>query len=174
MPQSKYGKYICTELIPDIPLPRYREWEREMIGDSLVNGHRRPMEHLIWTDGTVIPGSFYSEIVWCWGPSMPNQLPPRTEAEIKEFIEEHPEAAFGGPPPHTHPFPELLSFFRLDMDNPHDLGCQIEFWIGGEQYIMEKSFVAYIPAKVVHCPLKLHGEDLPMFHYTMGPGQSYT
>ena len=32
MADSKYGKYICTELKKDVPLPPYREWERDMIG----------------------------------------------------------------------------------------------------------------------------------------------
>ena len=173
MAESKYGKYICTELIPSIPLPEYREWERDMIGTGLVDGHRRRMEHLVWTDGSVIPGAFYSEIVWLWGQDMPNQGPRMTEEEMKKFIEANPNAAHGGPPPHAHPFPELLSFFGTDPENPDELGCEVEFWLEDEQYFMTKSFVVYIPANVVHCPLKMKDMTKGLFHYTIGPGDTY-
>ena len=147
MAESKYGKFICTELIPNIPLPDYREWERDMIGKAWHEGYRRGMEHIVWTDGSVIPGAFYSEIVWLWGKDMPNQRqgPRMTEEEMKAFLEKYPAAA-QGVPPHAHPFPELLSFFGPDPDNPEELGCEVEFWLEDEQYFMTRSFVVYIPA----------------------------
>jgi hypothetical protein len=48
----------------------------------------------------------------------------------------------------------------------------VEFWIEGEKYVFDKSFVLYIPAGVVHCPFTLHMED-SFFHYTIGPGGEY-
>jgi hypothetical protein len=32
------------------------------------------------------------------------------------------------------------------MDNPKDLGCQVEIWIEDEKYVFDKSFVVYVPA----------------------------
>ena len=64
MAESKYGKYICTELKKDIKLPGYRDFETTMIGQGKVEGLRRAMEHVVWTDTEVMPGSFYSECVW--------------------------------------------------------------------------------------------------------------
>ena len=75
MAKSKYGKYICTELAQNIPLPVYREWERDMIGDGLWDGYHRGLEHVVWTDAKVMPGSFYSEMVWQWPSTWPNQRP---------------------------------------------------------------------------------------------------
>ena len=175
MAKSKYGKYICTELTKNIPLPAYREWERDMIGEGLVDGYRRGMEHVVWTDTKVVPGAFYSEIVWLWSPSMPNQRPrPKlSEAEIKKMMEKNPQAA-QGVPPHAHPFPELLSFFGLDMDHPEELNGIVEFWLEDEKYIFDKSFVVYIPPNVTHCPLKVqHKTGKGFFHYTIGPGEMY-
>jgi hypothetical protein len=173
MAKSKYGHLICTELMKNVPLPPYREWERDMIGEGLVNGFHRGMEHVVWTDANVVPGGFYSEIVWIWGQKMPNIQPrPRfSEAELKKIRAQNPQAA-QGVPPHAHPFPELLSFFGLDMDHPERLNAEVEFWMEDEKYVMDKSFVVYIPAGVTHCPLKVT-VDTGLFHYTIGPGGEY-
>jgi hypothetical protein len=171
MAKSKYGHLICTELMPNVPLPTYREWERPMIGDGPVDGFHRGMEHVVWTDEKVVPGGFYSEIVWLWGQSMPNQRPrPKlTPEQIKEMMS---KPGGQGVPPHAHPFPELLSFFGLDMDHPEKLNAEVEFWLEDEKYVMDKSFVVYIPANVTHCPLKVNMQT-GLFHYTIGPGATY-
>ena len=86
-----------------------------------------------------------------------------------------PEQAksFQGVPPHAHPFPELLSFFGTDMDNPEDLGGIVEFWLEDEKFLLDKSFVVYIPGGMTHCPLKTIKQDKPFFHFTIGPGEMY-
>ncbi len=162
---GKYGKYICTELKSDIQLPGYRAGEREMLGQGLLDGKRRFMEHVVWMDSTVLPGAFYAEGVWFW-PQARENMPIRklTPEEAKK----NPVLA-----PHSHAFPELLSYFGTNTDDPSDLGGVIEFWLEDEQFIMEKSFVVYIPENVRHCPLKTLRIDRPMFHFTMGPGQMY-
>ena len=66
MAESKYGKYIVTELTKDIQLPGFRAGERGMLGQGEVDGKRRFMEHVFWLDGNVIPGAFYGEAVWFW------------------------------------------------------------------------------------------------------------
>jgi len=172
MAKSKYGKYICTELMKNVPLPPYREWERDMIGDGLVDGFHRGMEHVVWTDSNVVPGGFYSEIVWLWGQKMPNQRPrPKlSEAEIKKMMK---RPGGQGVPPHAHPFPELLSFFGLDFEHPEELNAEVEFWLEDEKYVMTKSFVVYIPSNVTHCPLKVNIKGKGLFHYTIGPGGEY-
>ncbi|HJX11926.1 MAG TPA: hypothetical protein VJ377_00175 [Dehalococcoidales bacterium] len=165
MAESKYGKYICTDLKKDIRLPGYRAWEKTMIGQGEFQGRRRMMEHVIWMDREVVPGAFYSECVWFWPPTMPGSpmriiTPGRAEGE-------------GGPPPHAHPFPELLSYFGTDMDHPEELYAEVEFWLEDEKFILDKSFVVYIPAGMTHCPLKMHNMKKPLFHFTIGPGEMY-
>ena len=76
--------------------------------------------------------------------------------------------------PHRHDFPEVLTIFGCNPDDPSDLTGEIEFWIEDEKYILTKSFLVYIPAKVTHCPLITRRMDGPCFHYTVGPGGMYT
>ena len=88
---GKYDKYICTELAPDIPLPAYREWERDMIGDGPWEGYHRSLEHVVWTDANVIPGCFYSEMVWQWSQKYPGirPRPVLTPEQIEEMKKKH-------------------------------------------------------------------------------------
>jgi hypothetical protein len=158
MTESKYGKYICTELKKNIKLPGFKG--DQVIRQGAVNGVRPPLEHIIWMDSEVIPGAFYSEIMWCW--------PTRrilTPAETKKMP---------GVPPHTHPFTEIMGYFGTNLEDPGDLCGEIELWLEDEQFILTRSFIAYFPAGMVHCPLKHLKQDKPMFHFTMGPGQVYT
>jgi len=166
MAESKYGKYIITELKKDIKLPGFRAGEQDLLGQGEFEGKRRMMEHVFWLDSDVIPGAFYGEAVWFW---------PQAAANMQMMRKVTPEEAKKNPvlSPHSHPFPELLSYFGTDMDNPSDLGGEVEFWIEDEKYVFDKSFVVYIPENVKHCPLKMHRMERPMFHFTMGPGQVY-
>ena len=166
MAESKYGKYICTELKANIQLPGFRAGERNMLGQGEVDGKRRFMEHVFWMDSEVIPGAFYGEAVWFWPQAMKNMPPPKPITP--EEAEKNPVLA-----PHTHPFPELLSYFGTNTDDPSDLGGIIEFWLEDEKYVFDKSFVVYIPENVRHCPLRTLKIERPMFHFTMGPGQMY-
>jgi hypothetical protein len=157
MAESKYGKYICTELKKDIKLPGFKG--EQVIRQGTLDGKRVPLEHVIWMDSEVIPGAFYAEIMWAW-PTM-QQLTPEEMARRPGVL------------PHTHPFPEAMAYFGTDMQNPSDLGGEIELWIEDEKFVLDKSFIAYFPAGVKHCPLKHLWSDRPMFHFTMGPGQVY-
>jgi hypothetical protein len=169
---GKYDKYICTELTKNIRLPRHREWERDMIGDGPWEGYHRSLEHVVWTDKDVMPGSFYSEMVWQWGNKYPNIHPP--PVITPELIEEMKKKYGGyGLSPHTHPFPELLAFFGTDMAHPEDLRGEVELWMEDEKYVFTESFVVYIPANVTHCPLRILRMDDSFFHYTIGPGSEY-
>jgi hypothetical protein len=153
MAESKYGKYIVTELKEDIQLPDFRQ--REEIGQGPLDGARRRMEHVIWMDSEVVPGSFYSECVWFW----PGETPPPEEID--------------GVPAHTHPFDEVITFFGTNFEDPHDLGGEIELWLEDEKFVLTKSFLAYVPAGMKHCPLKILRIDRPMFHFTLSPSKMY-
>jgi hypothetical protein len=161
MAEGKYGPYVVTDLFTDFHLPPEREWERVIMGRGPLNGERRHMEHLLWMDSRVIPDAFYAEAVWFWPQDKPRIITPEEAAK-------HP-----GIPPHSHPFPELLSYYGTDMEHPEELYAEVEFWLEDEKYVFDKSFVCYIPARVKHCPLKMRNMTRPIFHYTMGPGTSY-
>jgi quercetin dioxygenase-like cupin family protein len=121
------------------------------------------MNHVIWMDSDVVPGSFYSECVWFF----PGRQP--TPEQLKKIEKE----GGGGPRPHTHPFEEVITFFGTNFNDPHDLGGEVELWLEDEKFVLNKSFLAYIPAGMKHCPLRIRRIDRPMFHFTLGPGQKY-
>jgi quercetin dioxygenase-like cupin family protein len=157
MAEGKYGKYIVTELKNNITLPFFRPGE---VLDPAKPGERRHMNHVIWMDSEVVPGSFYSECVWFFPESM------QTTTSVATTGGEGPQA-------HTHPFEEVITFFGTNRDDPHDLGGEVELWLGDEEFVMTKSFLCYIPAGMKHCPLKINRIERPMFHFTLGPGQTY-
>jgi hypothetical protein len=111
-----------------------------------------PITRVMYLDSDVIKGAFYVECAWLWP----------TQEESK-----------GSPEPHTHNYPEVIAFFGTNPEDTGDLGAVIELWIDGEKNLMDRSFLAFIPAGVVHCPLKAHRVDRPVFHFATGPGQQY-
>jgi hypothetical protein len=164
MAKSKYGKYICTELKEGVVMPGYKG--PQTIGQGYLDGFRRRMEHIIWMDSEVIPGAFYAECTWIWPSTFKDQSP--RPVLTREQMEKMPGVA-----PHVHAFPEVLTFLGTNPDDPADLGGEIEFWLEDEKFLLTRSFLAYIPAGMKHCPLKVYRMDAPMFHYTVGPGQKY-
>ena len=151
MGESKYGHLICTDLKQNIQLPRYRQGGQP-IGEGELDGARRHMEHVIWLDSEVVPGAFYAECVWIWPWGKPSEK---------------------GVPPHTHPFDEVIAYFGTNLDDPYDLGGEVELWLEDEQFFLAKSFIAFIPAGMKHCPLRHKKVERPIFHFTMGPGKKY-
>jgi hypothetical protein len=75
--------------------------------------------------------------------------------------------------PHAHPFIEIFSYFGTNVNDPSDLGGEIEFWLEDEMFTLTKSFMVYIPANMEHCPLVFRRMDAPMFHMTLGSGDKY-
>jgi len=67
----------------------------------------------------------------------------------------------------------LIAFFGTNYDDPHDLCGEIELWLEDEQYVMTKSFLAYAPAGMKHCPLKIRRVDRPIFHFAAGLSTKY-
>jgi hypothetical protein len=148
MSESKLLKQFVFQDKLNLKLPEFR--------------HEIPKERahrIVYLDSETVPGAkFYAEALWFWPRQIKPEPQPGDEAGVK---------------PHTHPFPEMIAFFGTNPDDIHDLCGEIELWIDGEQHIITKSFVAFIPAGVVHCPLKIRRIDRPIFHFTAGPGKIY-
>jgi hypothetical protein len=144
MAESKYAKYIVTEPRVDKDMPSFRhESDDEIRGAS---------NRIVYLDDSVIKGALYSECAWFW----PGGGSDKVWAEA-----------------HTHDFDEVISFFGTDYQDPHDLCGEVELWLEDEQFIMTRSFLAYIPAGMKHCPLYVRRVDRPIFHFTLGPGGKY-
>jgi hypothetical protein len=149
MAEQKYSIHFITRDKPGIKLPAFRQ--------ALPAGLAQRMAVL---DGEVLPAAdFHAEVVWFWPGDKAGSSPKRQPASIEKA--------------HSHPFDEMVSFIGSDPADIHNLCGEIEIWIDGEKQIIDKSFMAYIPAGVVHGPVYLHRIDKPIFHYSAGPGKKY-
>jgi hypothetical protein len=146
MDESKYGKYIVTDMKRDIA---EAAWTPPVgIAGKGKSGR------VLWLDNEVIPGSFYLETVWQY---------PRKEGDPPWPVTQA----------HTHDFDEVLCFFGTDPDDPHALCGEIELWLGNEKHILTRSCVIFIPKGLQHCPLIIRRVDRPIFEFTSGPGSMY-
>jgi mannose-6-phosphate isomerase-like protein (cupin superfamily) len=150
MAESKYGKYIITELKQDIV---EAPWSPPVSSVSKGKGGR-----LLFLDSEVVKGAFYLECVWI----MPRTLQ-KAEDQPKEVTVK----------PHAHEYDEVLCFFGTNPDDFYDLGGEVELWLGDEKHTITKSCIVFIPAGLQHCPLSFIRVDRPIFHFTSGPGKMY-
>jgi hypothetical protein len=150
MADSKYGKYIITELKENIA---FAPW-----GPPIQNSGKEPGDSVLYLDNEVIPGAFYVETDW---------YNPR---EKDEPVDKYPRTVVT---PHAHNFDEVLCFFGTDFDDPHDLRGEIEFWLGDEKHMFTKSSIVFIPKQLQHGPLIYHRVEKPIFSFSLGPGKMY-
>ncbi|OGO32853.1 MAG: hypothetical protein A2Z29_10330 [Chloroflexi bacterium RBG_16_56_11] len=108
---------------------------------------------MMYLDNEVIKGAFVVECVWFW---------PTDKKDT------------GSPAPHTHDYDEVIAFVGTNFEDPFDLGGIIELYIDGERNLMNQSFLAFVPAGVVHCPLNILKIDRPIFHLSTGYGKMYS
>ena len=138
-------KYFITEL-------------REKVGGASWSPTFSDNEamRLISLDSDVLKGAFYMETAWFW----PGQWP-ATKGDTGVVKE------------HSHEFDETVAYIGTDPDDPYSLCGEIEFWIDGKQNILDKSFIAFVPAGIKHGPLTIRRIDKPIFHFTAGMGGRY-
>lgn len=160
-------EYIITEMkknvvlawgLPNTPLAEY------------IPGENRSMEHVLYIDGEVGPGNFYSECLWFFPESMVHPNAARKASEMMKNIEPGVKV---GPQPHIHPFDEVFTFFGSNFDDPSDLCGEMEFWLEDQPVTFDKSCIVYIPAGMKHCPLNMKRMDKPLFHFSMGYTSTY-
>lgn len=162
---GRYDRYICTELKKRHMLPGPTPEERDRLA---AEGLRIRMEHVLWIDDEVIPGAYYGESTWIWPASYPNQI--SNEEMVRRSA--NPKPMF----PHVHDFPELLSWWGTDPDHPEDT-TTMGMLMGDEEILLDRSWVAYIPAGMMHMPTRPAGgrtTSRPVCHWTSGPGGVYT
>jgi hypothetical protein len=103
-------------------------------------------KRILWMDDKVVEGAFQMNCAWYLRPP----------------ANPTPEASGS----HTHDTDEIIGFFSGDSEAPYDLGGEVEFWIEGEQHILTRSCMIFIPAGMKHCPLILRRVDRPIFHFS--------
>jgi len=114
-------------------------------------GENRPkMSPLLMLNGADIKGAFHVNCMWV----NPGPNPGVHEA-------------------HVHPHDEVIGFIGTNPDDPKDLGAEAVLWIEDEKYVIKKSFLAYFPKGVVHCPLTVNDVKRPILHFDiqLAPGR---
>jgi hypothetical protein len=116
-------------------------------------------QRVLSLDSDVIKGAFYMETAWF----LPGDWPEKTGNLKSRTIGAH-----------THDYDETIAWMGSDPYDRYNLNGVVELWIDGRQNILDKSFIAFIPAGVVHGPINIRRIDKPMFHFTAGMGKKYT
>jgi hypothetical protein len=111
---------------------------------------------LISLDSEVIKGAFYMETAWFFPGKWPEK------ADETRTIKAH-----------SHEFDETIAWVGTDPKDPYNLNGEIELWIDSKQNIIDRSFLAFIPAGIVHGPIYIRRIEKPMFHFTSGVGKKY-
>jgi hypothetical protein len=150
MSKSKYGQYVISELKLASKLSPDRQGPNLHYIPKVGEGGRI---QLLYLDNEIVKNALYAECVWI----MPGGKLPVTP-------ESHP---------HSHEFDEVITFIGSDVEDPYDLGGEIEMWLEGEPQILTRSCLLFIPKGMKHCPLTLKRVDRPIFHTAMGTGGIY-
>jgi hypothetical protein len=114
--------------------------------------YKKFAKRVLWIDDNVVPGAFQMNTAWYCS------VPPRDP-----LFEEH-----------VHEYDELIGFFSGDHENPNDLGATIEVTINGEEHIIDRSSIIFIPAGMKHMPLRLTKVDRPIFHFSVVMSPEYS
>jgi hypothetical protein len=146
MDGTKYGKYIVTQLKPNID---EASWTNPVQAAGKGRGGR-----VLFLDSEVVPGAFYVEVAY-GGPQKIKQEP-RSVAS-----------------PHKHDYDEVLAMFGTDVNDPYKLNGEVEFWLGDEKHIITKSCIIFIPKGLMHCPLIYRNVKKPIFSFTTHHGKMY-
>ncbi len=145
--ERNYAKYISYGVNPDKVSPEaLKKWEElGKKNQSTVEGDR-----LLDLDS--VPGAPYIDFVYLWKGS--------------EKGPNHPE--------HSHDWGEVFGFIGTNRKDPRALGGEIEFWLGGEKYLITKSSLVWVPPRVKHCPIQFNRIDHPIILFTFGMTRQYT
>jgi hypothetical protein len=96
-----------------------------------IKGRQYPTMTIM--SNALVPGSnTYIELGWIWEMPEPNP-----------HILEHSHAKYN----------EIVLHIGSDPSNPEDLGAEIEFTVGGEPLVFDRTSALFVPAGVKHGPV---------------------
>jgi hypothetical protein len=103
-----------------------------------VKGREYPT--MTYMSNDLVPGcNVYLEFGWIWDIPDPNP----------HILE------------HSHDYDEIVLHIGSDLKNPEYLGAEIEFVVGGEPLIIDKTSALFVPKGVKHGPLTWKRVDRP-------------
>ena len=68
---------------------------------------------------------------------------------------------------HRHDYAQILAFLPGDITSLGELDAEIEFYLDGEKYIINKTTVVHIPGGMIHCPLYINRVGKPFLFNNM-------
>lgn len=78
--------------------------------------------------------------------------------------------------PHWHDYDEVFLFVGTDPHDFHDLGGEVEFWLGkgeeAEKYVFSEPTGIFVPKRLVHLPVYFRNVRKPFFMIPMLIGVS--
>jgi hypothetical protein len=120
---------------------------REVGGQQDIKGRQNPTMTFMSND--LVPGSnTYIEIGWIYEIPAPNP-----------HIQKH-----------AHDYPEIVLHIGMDPKNPEYLGGKIEFVVGDEKLVIDKTSALFIPKGVEHGPLTWKSVEKPHIQMVVMPG----
>lgn len=132
---NKYAKYFVRAAAPQPEAKAAR-------GGDLSKLETPKLHFILGLNNKVAEGSIMVNCSWIWA----GEDPGRMDA-------------------HAHPYSEVIGFAGGDARDADDLGAEAEMWMGDEKYILDKSFLVYIPQGLKHCPLILRNIKKDIFHF---------
>ena len=132
---KKYAKYIVMASPPQPEAKAAR-------GGDLSKLVTPKLHHIMSLNSAVAEGSIMVNCSWVWA----GEDPGRMDA-------------------HAHPYAEVIGFAGGDPKDADNLGAEAEFWMDDEKYIINKSFLVYVPAGLKHCPLIVRNIKRNFFHF---------
>jgi hypothetical protein len=119
----------------------------EVGSQQVIKGRQNPTMTFMSND--LVPGSnTYIEIGWVYEMPSPNP-----------HIHKH-----------AHDYPEIVLHIGTDPKNPEELGGKIEFVVGEEKLVIDKTSALYIPKGVDHGPLTWTEVKRPHIQMVVMPG----
>jgi hypothetical protein len=117
---------------------------------GFMEAYKKYAQRVLWMDDKVVPGAFQMNVSWYLHPGT------------------HEKGS------HVHDVDEIIGFFSNDNNNPYELSGEIEFWLEDEKFLITKSAMIFIPAKMNHCPLIIRRAERPIFHFSVVTSGTYT
>jgi hypothetical protein len=147
MAKLKYSKYIVSK-----PKPIPPELKAKLDAERARQKSTIKSTRIMSVDDEIVKGFFYVDCNWLWSGS------------AEDTSEE----------PHAHDFDEVIGFVGSNREDPQDLGGKITIWLDGNQEVLTKSCLIFIPAGTRHCPILFNRIDKPVFFVTMAMVQKYS
>ena len=147
--EQKYAKYISYDVDKEKWLPK----------DSTP-----PAEPRKKFDSTIkitplldldrVPGAFYIDLNWMG------------KGYSKDYLDEGE---------HYNDFDEVIGLIGSQGEkDPRALGGEVEMWLGGEKYLINRSCLIFVPKGLKHCPIRFKRIDAPILFFSIGMTGSYT